>query len=97
MDALWSVLCIAAELTGSKQESQMLVVVEAPNAVATSRLQHVCQLDLPHQNHVPLEDLVDSWTQICLIVHSHFEHAEQKCDKVELVASAVVDSFIMSK
>jgi len=75
----------------------MLVVVEAPNAVATSRLQHVRQLDLSYQNHVPLEDLVDGWTQVCLIVHSHLEHAEQKYDKVELMASTVVDSFIVSK
>ena len=72
----------------------MLVVVEAPNAVAPSRLQHVCQLDLAHQNHVPLEDLVDGCTQVRLIVHSHLEHTEQKYDKVQLVASAVVDSVI---
>ncbi len=93
MDALWRVLLRFAELTGAKQKGKMLVIIESPDPVATRRLQHVCQLDFAHKNHVPLEHLVYRRFQILLIEHAQLVQAKQERYKVQLVACAVVDSF----
>ena len=59
MDAIRSVAVdIILELRGAVEEGQVLVVVEAPDAVGARWLQEIIRLNAAHENEVPLEDLV---------------------------------------
>lgn len=58
MNIFRRILLRLAKLTGAKQKSQMLVIVETPDAVRPCWLQIVGRLQFAHQNQISLEDLV---------------------------------------
>ena len=94
MYTLWDVSLAAAELTSTEEESQVLIIIETPDTVRTCRLEHVRQLDLSHEDEVPLENLIDRCLKIGLVINSHLIEAEEEGDEVELMSSSIVDSFV---
>ncbi len=90
-------LVILDKLARSKQEGQMLVVVEAPDSVGASWLQNINELDLPHQGEVTLEHLVDQGLEILLFVDVQLHKAEEKHNEVQLMPSSIIDPLIGSK
>ena len=94
MNTLWDVSLAAAKLAGTKEESQMLIIIETPDAMRSSRLQHVRQLDLSHKNQIPLENLIDRCLKISLVINAHLIEAEEEGDEVELVSGSIVNSFV---
>jgi hypothetical protein len=90
-------LVILDQLASSKQESWMLVVVEAPDTVRPSWLHHINELDLPHQGEVTLDNLVDQGLEILLLVDLQLNKAEEEDNEVQLMPSPIIDSLIGSK
>ena len=67
MDTLWKVAIRVDELARAKEEGKMLVVIQAPDTVGPCWLKPVSCLDLPHQQEVALEHLVDRPAQVSLL------------------------------
>ena len=67
MDTLWKVAIRVDELARAKEEGKMLVVIQAPDPVGPCWLKPVSCLDLPHQQEVALEHLVDRPAQVSLL------------------------------
>ena len=97
MNAGWSPLVIALELTSSEEKGQMLVVIQSPNSVRTGRLQHVSQLYLPYEHHVLLEYTVDGADQVVLSESTNLAHAENEHHKIEFMTSTIVNSFVRAE
>ena len=94
MNVFRNVLLRSAKLACAKQESQVLVVVETPNTVRTSWFKVVSQLDLSHEKHVSLENLIYRCLQVSLIVNTDFVEAEKESDKIEFMTCNIVNSLI---
>jgi hypothetical protein len=90
-------LVILDELARPKQEGQMLVVVEAPDAVRASWLQDINELNFPHQGEVALVNLVDKGLEILLLVDLQLDKAEEEHNEVKLMPSSIIDSLIGSE
>ena len=67
VDALGQVAVRVDELACAEQEGKMLVVVEAPDTMGAGWLKPVSGLDLPHEQDVLLEYLVDRSTQVSFL------------------------------
>lgn len=67
-----AVRCVASiifdELTGSKEECEVLIIIEAPHSMRTGRLKHIDELYLSHQDKVALEDFVNQSLEVFLFI-----------------------------
>ena len=85
------------QLTGSKQECQMLIVIETPDSMWSSWFKNIFALDQPHKVHIPCEKFVHTRLQVFVDQNSCLEETEQERDEVKLMTCAVVKPLILSK
>lgn len=65
--------------------------------MGTCRLQQVCELNFPTEEEVLLEYLVDGCLHVVIGVDAQLKHTEEEHNEAQLMASAVVQPFIVAK
>ena len=73
---------VVNQLTCSKEEGQVLVVIEAPDPMAARWFQEVVCLKSSHEPKISTEDLVDEASVVIYLINANLAHAVQKDEKV---------------
>ena len=85
---------IIAQLTGSEQKCEMLIVIKAPYAMRTSRFKVVICLQPSHEDQIPLKHFVQKHFIVIDSVNSQFAHAIQEYVKIQFMSCAIINSFV---
>ena len=73
-----------------------MVVIQSPHSMAACRLQHILQLDCPHQSNVLIEKLSHQILQLIICAEPQFVQGPTKEHERHLMPGPIIDSNIRS-
>lgn len=91
-DSLGSDVLVVQELSGTENERERLVVVQAPHSMGSSGLQHVGALDTAHKDEVLVEAPQDEGGVVIIFRDAQNFERTEPCRHEHLVSSSVIDS-----